>query len=175
MRHRKSGRKFGMDSSARKAMFRNMVTSLMIHGQIRTTEARAKELRRHAERVISIGKRAPAEQDLAGLSGDELQRAQAARVAAIRRARIWVNDTDALKRLFGEYADRFRARPGGYTRVVKLGRREGDNAPMAVIQLVGADEAAAGDTATATADAEATEVFADGGSAGAAELSQDEG
>ena len=59
MRHRKSGRKFGMDSSARKAMLRNMVTSLILHGQIKTTEERAKELRRHAERLITIGKRAP--------------------------------------------------------------------------------------------------------------------
>lgn len=133
MRHRKSGRKLNMDSSARKAMFRNMVTSLMLHGQIRTTEARAKELRRFAERIISLGKNAPA---VDGLEGDALQAARAARVHAMRQARRWINNDEAIERLFGEYAERFRARPGGYTRVVKAGRREGDNAPMAVIQLV---------------------------------------
>ena len=133
MRHRKAGRRFGMDASARKAMLRNMVTSLMVHGSIRTTEARAKELRRVADRVISIGKRAPT---LDGLAGDELAQARAVRVAAIRRAKNWVNDRDGLDKVFGEYADRYATRPGGYTRVVKTGRRPGDNAAMAVICLV---------------------------------------
>ncbi|MEM6925531.1 MAG: bL17 family ribosomal protein [Myxococcota bacterium] len=137
MRHRKGGRKLGMDSSARKAMFRNMVTSLMVHGQIRTTVARAKELRRHAERLITISKRAPSLADLEGLEGDDLARAKAHRVAAIRRIRQVVMDGDVVQRIMGDYADRFRTRPGGYTRVVKLSRpRPGDNARMAVIQLV---------------------------------------
>jgi len=125
-----------MDATARKAMFRNMVTSLMEHGQIRTTQARAKELRRFAERVISIGKRAPSATQIEGLAGEELRVAKANRVAAIRRARVWVNNDEAMSRVFGEYADRFRQRPGGYTRVIKLGKRAGDNAPMAVIMLV---------------------------------------
>ncbi|MEO0605382.1 MAG: bL17 family ribosomal protein [Myxococcota bacterium] len=126
-----------MDSSARKAMFRNMVTSLMLHGQIRTTVARAKELRRHAERLITISKRAPSLADLEGLQGDDLARAKAHRVAAIRRIRQVVMDGDVVQRIMGDYADRFRTRPGGYTRVVKLSRpRPGDNARMAVIQLV---------------------------------------
>lgn len=133
MRHRKSGRKLGMDSSARKAMYRNMVTSLMVHGQIRTTEARAKELRRYADRVISMGKRAPL---LDGLDGDALRDARADRVTAIRRVRKWIHDDEALERVFGDYADRFRTRPGGYTRIIKAGRRPGDSAPMAIIQLV---------------------------------------
>lgn len=137
MRHRKAGRKLGMDSSARKAMFRNMVTSLMVHGRIKTTQARAKELRRFAERVISVGKRAPSMADLDGLSGEELKQAKADRVAAIRRMKLWVNNDEAIGKLMGEYADRFRTRPGGYTRVVKLSRRRpGDNAEMAVIELV---------------------------------------
>lgn len=153
MRHRKSGRKLNMDASARKAMFRNMVTSLMIHGQIRTTEARAKELRRYAERVISMGKRAPTPESIASLEGDERQRAQARRVHAIRQARNWVNHDEALGRVFGEYAERFRARPGGYTRVVKMGRRDGDNAPMAIIQLV----ESLGAEATPSAETEAAE------------------
>jgi len=142
MRHRKSGRKLNMDSSARKAMFRNMVTSLMLHGQIRTTEARAKELRRYAERVISMGKRAPSADAIESLDGEQRQQAQARRVHAIRQARNWVNHDEALARVFGEYAERFRTRPGGYTRVVKMGRRDGDSAPMAVIQLVESLEAA---------------------------------
>jgi large subunit ribosomal protein L17 len=126
-----------MDSSARKAMFRNMVTSLMVHGRIKTTKQRAKELRRFAERVITVGKRAPTLADLDGLSGDALKQAKADRVAAIRRMKLWVNDDTALNKLMGEYADRFRTRPGGYTRVVKLSRRRaGDNAEMAVIELV---------------------------------------
>jgi len=136
MRHRKAGRKFGMDATARKAMFKNMVTSLMLHGQIRTTEHRAKELRKYAERVITLGKNAPAEGDIASLTGDELQRARAARVHAIRRARLWVHDERAIAKVFGEYAERFATRPGGYTRVVKAGRRAGDNSSMAIIQLV---------------------------------------
>ncbi|MEN0066315.1 MAG: 50S ribosomal protein L17 [Myxococcota bacterium] len=140
MRHRKGGRKLGMDSSARKAMFRNMVTSLMEHGQIRTTEARAKELRKHAERLITISKRAPSLADLEGMTGDDLAKAKAHRVAAIRRIRQVVMDGDVVKRIMGDYADRYRTRPGGYTRVLKLSRpRPGDNARMAVIQLVTED------------------------------------
>lgn len=133
MRHRKSGRKFGMDSTARMAMFRNMVTSLMLHGQIRTTEARAKDLRAIADKVITIGKRAP---KLEGLEGEALMIARAQRVHAIRRAKLWVNDDTALKRVFGEYAERLASRPGGYTRVIKAANRPGDNSPMAYIQVV---------------------------------------
>jgi large subunit ribosomal protein L17 len=140
MRHRKSGRKLGMDGSARKAMFRNMVTSLLVHQQIRTTEAKAKELRRFAERVISLGKRAPSAADIAGLKGEALKTAQAKRVHAIRRARRWVNNDEAMGRLFGEYAERYTSRPGGYTRIIKMGRRPGDNAPMAIIALVQDEE-----------------------------------
>lgn len=134
MRHRKGGRKLNMDSTERSAMFRNMVTSLVIHGSIRTTEARAKELRRFAERVVTIAKRAPATTD--GLSGAELQAAQAKRVHAFRRARRWVMDKDALGKLFTEYAVRFATRPGGYTRITKAGFRPGDDAAMAVIEWV---------------------------------------
>jgi len=157
MRHRKSGRKLGMDSSARKAMWRNMVTSLMLHGRIRTTEQRAKELRRFADRVITIGKRAPTTDSLERLSGEELQQAKANRVAAIRRARQWVNNDEALDLVFADYAERFRTRAGGYTRVVKAGRRGGDNASMAIIELVESLEEAAA-TAAKEPDAEPTVV-----------------
>ncbi len=165
MRHRKAGRKFDTNAPHRKAMFRNMVTALMVHGQIKTTTQRAKELRRVADKVISLGKRAPSTTDIDGLSGAEAQQARADRVTAIRRARNWVNDPDALAKVFGEYADRFRSRPGGYTRVIKAGFRAGDNAEMAVIQLVeefDADAAAAAkatraeEAETAAADEEAT-------------------
>ena len=165
MRHRKAGRKFDTNAPHRKAMFRNMVTALMVHGQIKTTTQRAKELRKVADRVISIGKRAPSPSDIDGLSGDEQRQARADRVSAIRRAKLWVNDPDAVSKVFGEYADRFRTRPGGYTRVIKAGFRAGDNAEMAIIELVEAFDAEAAAAAkaqraeaaeTAAADDEAT-------------------
>lgn len=136
MRHRKSGRKLGRNSSHRDAMFRNMVTSLMLHGRIRTTDAKAKELRRYAEKVITLGKRV-APSDLAGLDGDALVEAKAARVHAVRQAQKWVNDRDALSRVFDEYSERFKDRPGGYTRIYKLGQRPGDNARMVLIEVLG--------------------------------------
>jgi len=135
MRHLKSGRKLGMNSTHRKAMFRNMVTSLMIHGRIRTTEPRAKELRRIADKLITLGKRVPPS-DLARLEGDELAAARARRVHAIRQARRWVNDRDALDKIFNEYAERFESRNGGYTRLAKLGFRPGDNAAMNIVELI---------------------------------------
>jgi large subunit ribosomal protein L17 len=135
MRHLKSGRKLGMNSTHRKAMFRNMVTSLMLHGRIRTTETRAKELRRIADKLITLGKRVPPSQ-LSALQGEELVAARARRVHAIRQARRWVNDRDALDKIFNEYAERFEGRAGGYTRLAKLGYRPGDNAPMNIVELV---------------------------------------
>lgn len=140
MRHRKAGRKLGRNSASRKAMFRNMVTSLLRHEQIHTTEAKAKEVRGYAERVITLGRRAPSAADIEGLKGDDKLKAQAKRVHAIRRARLWVNDKDVLSKVFNEYSERYQDRPGGYTRVVKAGVRAGDNAPMAVIQLVREDD-----------------------------------
>ena len=135
MRHLKSGRKLGRTSSHRKAMFRNMVTSLMLHGRIRTTEAKAKDLRGGAERILTRGKRIPPSA-LEGLSGEELATAKAQRLHNIRRARRTIADKEALGLVFGEYAERYKERPGGYTRVLKVGVRNGDNAPMAIIELV---------------------------------------
>ena len=135
MRHLKSGRKLGRNSSHRKAMFRNMSTSLLEHGQIITTLAKAKELRRHVEPLITLAKPfAPSL--LEQLDGDAAAKAKIDRLNAIRRVRRVVNNKVAMERLFGEYAELFKERPGGYTRVVKAGYREGDNAPMAVIALV---------------------------------------
>jgi large subunit ribosomal protein L17 len=117
-------------------MYRNMVTSLMLHGRIRTTQAKAKELRKVADRIITLGKRVPPS-SLDGLEGDVLAKAKATRLAAIRRARRWVNNPEALNKVFSDYSERFKERPGGYTRVLRAGYRVGDNAPMAVVELVG--------------------------------------
>lgn len=156
MRHRKAGRKFNMDASARKAMLRNMVTSLMLHGRIQTTEARAKELRGVADKIITLGKKAPVV--AADAKGPEADANRAKRVHAIRQARLWVNDRDAIAKVFGEYAEAFRDRNGGYTRVIKSGYRKGDNARMAYIELVGQGFSAAAtpvETSAASIEAEA--------------------
>lgn len=137
MRHMKSGRRLGRNSTHRKAMYRNMVTSLMIHGRIKTTEAKAKELRRIADRVITMGKKVPLSAlEACEADSPEFKKLRAARIHNIRRARKHVLDADALNRVFNEYAERYAERPGGYTRIYKLGNRSGDNAPMALIELV---------------------------------------
>ena len=156
MRHRKSGRKLNMKASHREAMFKNLVTSLMVHGRIRTTEAKAKELRKFAERVITLGKQSPT-RALEGLQGEALVQARARRVHNLRRARLWVHDRAALSRVFGEYADRFENRPGGYTRIFKLGARVGDNADMAIIELVTEALSPAGEDASEMASQSAEE------------------
>jgi large subunit ribosomal protein L17 len=135
MRHLKSGRKFSIASDHRKAMFRNLVTSLMEHGRIRTTDQKAKELRSLADRIITLSKRVPPSA-LSGLEGEALATALARRVHAIRLARRWITDRDVLTKIFTEYAARFEQRPGGYTRILKLGRRPGDQAEMSLIELV---------------------------------------
>ena len=118
MRHRRSGRKLGRDASHRKALFSNMAASLFEHGRIRTTEAKAKELRPIAEKLITLARKDPTD------------------VAAQRQAVAYLRSKDAVHRLFHEVAPRFTERPGGYTRIVKLGPRPGDAAPMAYIELV---------------------------------------
>jgi large subunit ribosomal protein L17 len=139
MRHLKSGRKFGRNSSHRKAMFRNMVTSLLLHGQIKTTLAKAKELRSYVEKIITLAGN-NAESSFEGLDADMLVSAKSRRLNGIRKARTVVNNKEALQRLFDEYAERYKNRPGGYTRVIKAGYRPGDNAPMAYICLVEDDD-----------------------------------
>ena len=155
MRHLKSGRKLGRNSAHRKAMFNNMVTSLLLHGQIKTTLAKAKELRGYAEKIITIG-RNHALSGHEGLSGDDLTKAKASRLHAIRQARRTVNNKDAMNKLFGEYAELYKERPGGYTRVLKAGFRAGDNAPMAIISLVDrAEEASSEEDSASEEGAEA--------------------
>lgn len=142
MRHRKSGRKLGRTSTHRDAMFRNMVTSLIEEERIQTTSAKAKELRGVAERLITLGKR-NAPSVVAAASGDDQNRLVANRVAAVRQAGKSVRNREALQKLFGELADRYVDRPGGYTRIVKLGRRLGDNAELSIIELIPAVDASA--------------------------------
>lgn len=135
MRHLKAGRKLSIYGAHRKAMFRNMVTSLMQHGRVRTTEAKAKEVRKVADRIITLSKKVPPS-SLIGLEGEELRKAQADRVHAIRLARLWITDRDVLTKVFTEYASLYENRPGGYTRILKLGRRPGDQAEMNLLEMV---------------------------------------
>ena len=116
MRHNVHGRKLGRTTAHRKAMFRNQLTSLIQHEQIRTTLAKAKELRPLAERLVTHGKKG-------GLHHRRL-------------ARRWLPDRATVSRLFDEIAPRFEERSGGYTRIVKLGPRKGDGAEMAILQFV---------------------------------------
>ena len=116
MRHKKSGRKLNRTSSHRQAMFRNMAASLIRHEEIRTTLPKAKELRRVAEPLITMAK-SPS-------------------LARRRLAFARLRDSAAVAKLFDELGPRFQDRPGGYTRILKCGFRSGDNAPMALVQLV---------------------------------------
>ena len=116
MRHRKSGRKLGRNSSHRKAMFRNMAASLFRHETIRTTLPKAKELRRVAEPLITLAKK------------DD--------VAHRRLAFSRLRDDIAVGKLFNELGPRFKDRPGGYLRILKMGLRAGDSAPMALVPLM---------------------------------------
>jgi large subunit ribosomal protein L17 len=119
MRHMKSGRKLNRTQSHRKALFANMATSLIKHEQIVTTLPKAKELRRVTDKLITMGKK-----------GDLHSR---------RRAAAQLRDERMAKKLFDELGPRYKDRPGGYTRVLKAGFRQGDCAPMAVIELVDRD------------------------------------
>ena len=115
MRHRKKGRQLSRTASHKKAMLRNMATSLIRHERIRTTEAKAKELRPVIEKLITLG----------GVDD----------VHSRRRARRMIEDRAVLQKLFDEIGPRFRERPGGYTRILKLGARKGDGAELAIIEL----------------------------------------
>ena len=134
MRHRKSGRKLGRNSSHRSALFNNLVTSLLTYGRIETTEAKAKELRGYADSTIT---RAISVHALV-TKGDKATPAERAQVVhAKRMARQTVKTRDALDRLFSEIGPHFATRKGGYTRILKTRVRKGDAAPMALVELVG--------------------------------------
>jgi len=116
MRHRKSGRQLNRDSAHRKAMFRNMTCSLLRHELIKTTLPKAKELRRVAEPIITMGK--------------------ADSVARRRLAFSRLRDDEVVGKLFNELGPRYQSRPGGYLRILKCGYRVGDKAPMAYVELI---------------------------------------
>jgi large subunit ribosomal protein L17 len=125
MRHLKSGRKLSRTSSHRWALIRNLITSLLRDEKIQTTDAKAKELRRWADRVITLGKQGS--------------------LHARRQVLGIVQDKAVVRKLFDSIAPRFKDRPGGYTRIIKVGIRRGDAAPISLIELVaGANAAAAG-------------------------------
>ena len=123
MRHLNSGRKLNRTQSHRKALFRNLVLSLIRHGRITTTDAKAKELRRFADKMVTLGKQ-----------GD---------LSARRMAFAFMQSRDAVKKLFDEIAPQFKERPGGYTRIVKSERRRGDAAPLSVIEFTGTSDTVA--------------------------------
>jgi large subunit ribosomal protein L17 len=116
MRHKLSGRKLGRPAAHRWSLYRNLVTDLLNHGKITTTLPKAKEARSLAEKMITLGKEGS--------------------LASRRRALAFIYDEKVADRVFGEYALRYKSRPGGYTRVLKLGPRVGDRAPMALIEMV---------------------------------------
>ena len=116
MRHNKSGKRLGRNTPHRTAMLRNMVTSLFDHEKITTTDARAKELRKVVDRMITLGKR-----------GDLHARRQVLSV---------IRDQQIVAKLFDQIGPRYKDRPGGYTRIIKIGSRLGDNAPQSIIALV---------------------------------------
>ena len=131
MRHRKAGRRLGRNSAHRKAMYRNMVTSLMVHGQIQTTKQEQGTVR--ADKVITMGKRVPRRPWRASPVRRSRPHKHVGCTSSVGPADGWPKH----ERLFGEYAERYKLRPGGYTRIRKVGFRSGDQAPMALIELVG--------------------------------------
>ena len=124
MRHRQSFRKLNRTSTHRKAMFSNLASALLLHEQITTTLPKAKELRRYVEKMISLGKKGT--------------------LHARKQAISFLRNEEIVRKLFSEVSDRYQAREGGYTRVLRAGYRYGDNAPLAVIELVDRDQEAKG-------------------------------
>jgi large subunit ribosomal protein L17 len=116
MRHQISGRKFGRYSGHRLLLFRNLVTDLLRYEKITTTEAKAKEIRGLAEKMVTLGKEGS--------------------LASRRRALAYITDEKVVDKLFAEIAPRYKERSGGYTRTFKLGRRVGDGAPVAKVEMV---------------------------------------
>jgi large subunit ribosomal protein L17 len=148
MRHRNAGRKFDRNTSSRRAMLRNLTANLVLHERIETTDAKAKELRRVAERLLTkairLGEVAYTAQDKLS-ADDKARRLHAQRLVAAYIPRFGVRTAkggettkiDLVEKVFVDLAKRFKGRPGGYTRIVKLGPRRGDNAPISIIEFVG--------------------------------------
>lgn len=139
MRHRQSNRKLNRTTSHRLAMLRNLANSLFLHEVIKTTLPKAKELRRVAEPLIAIAQRAVINYDAAiAADGSEAGLKKAREVLASRKRLVYdrTRDRDMVAKLFNDFAPRFANRNGGYTRVLKFGFRKGDNAPMALVELL---------------------------------------
>jgi large subunit ribosomal protein L17 len=146
MRHGKSGRQFGRNTSHRRAMLRALTANLVAHERIETTDAKAKELRRVAERLLTrairLGPVAYTPQDKLSIADRARRHAAQQQVGSyLRRFQVTQDGSestkvDLIEKVFVDLAKRFKARPGGYTRIIKLGRRRGDNAPMSVIEFV---------------------------------------
>jgi large subunit ribosomal protein L17 len=115
MRHRRAGRKLNRTGAHRRALFRNLVTAVLEHERVQTTDPKAKEVRRLTDRMITLGKRGS--------------------LHARRRALAFVRKESIVRKLFEDVAPRFASRPGGYTRVIKLGPRLGDAAPQSIVEL----------------------------------------
>ena len=116
MRHQRAGKKLGRDSAHRKALYANLTASLIEHGRIRTTETKAKAVRPIAEKIVTLGREGT--------------------IHARRQVLAYIRSQEVTHKLFSEVAPRFKDRPGGYTRIVKLGPRQGDSAPMAYLEFV---------------------------------------
>ena len=125
MRHKISGRVLGRDSGHRKALFRNLIKELYTHERIMTTDAKARSIRADAEKLITKAKRGVAD------GGN--------RVHAQRQVVAYLNDKTIAKKVFDEFAPRYADRNGGYTRIIKLGKRQGDAADMVILELVDTD------------------------------------
>jgi len=137
VRHRKKGRQLGRQTKHRWALFRNIVTSLLDHERIETTEAKAKEIRGFTDRMITLGKEGT--------------------LPARRRALAFLRSKDVVSKLFSDVAIRFKGRPGGYTRIVKTRRRIGDAAEMVAIELVSREAVTTTKKTTASSTSPATE------------------
>jgi large subunit ribosomal protein L17 len=148
MRHKNSGRKFDRNTSSRRAMLRNLTANLILHEKIETTDAKAKELRRVAERLITKARRLGAVAYTAQTElspSDKARRLAASRMIAAYIPRFGVRietggeskRVDLVEKVLLDLARRYASRPGGYTRIVKFGPRRGDNAPISLIELVG--------------------------------------
>ena len=136
MRHRAQRKNFGREHNHKKAMLRNLVTSLVEHGRVKTTLQKAKELRRHAEKAVTLGKK------------DTLH--------ARRMLTSRYPNTKTVERVFSDLAPRFKDRNGGYTRILKVGRRAGDNAEMAIIEWVDYVVESSSSSADTTAESKKT-------------------
>ena len=141
MRHAKHTFKIGRTSSHRRCMLANMLKSLIAHERIETTVTKAKELRRHADRMITLAKKktlASRRQAIADLmiTYNPLSSKEARIAKGGKTAYVYNNDRQVIGKLFGELSERFSARQGGYTRIVRLGERAGDNAPTCIIEFL---------------------------------------